>query len=90
MSLYDSRNHPGCAGKKKKIMQELNKIQDYTRANSERWKDQPESYWLARLNQEVAELTLALQGEHVGPVDHELKQIASICTNWLKHHHKQD
>jgi len=47
------------------------------------WRDKPESYWLARLHEEVAELTLTLDGQHEGPVALELREIASMCLNWL-------
>ena len=47
------------------------------------WRDKPESYWLARLQEEVAELTLTLDEQHKGPVSLELREIASICLNWL-------
>lgn len=47
------------------------------------WWDKPESYWFARLIQECGELGSSLVGDHEDTVEHELKQIASICLNWL-------
>ena len=47
------------------------------------WRGKPQSYWLARLQEEVAELTLTLDEQHKGPVSLELREIASICLNWL-------
>ncbi len=38
------------------------------------WRDEPETLWLARLQEEVLELGLALRGEH----EH------LICLNWLE------
>ena len=49
----------------------------------ETWRDQPEDYWLARLMQEMGELAGALVESHQHTPDHELKQIAAICLNWL-------
>ena len=48
------------------------------------WRDEGDHYWLARLQQEVAELVLALDGQHDDPPSHELGQIATICINWLE------
>ena len=54
------------------------------------WHDMPEVYWLGRLMQEVSDVAVAMagEGEHAAPslhsVDFELKQIASICINWLE------
>lgn len=48
------------------------------------WRDKPEAYWLDRIHQEVSELHLTLDGQHSGPVDLELSQIASIRFNWLE------
>jgi hypothetical protein len=48
------------------------------------WRDKPESYWFARLVQEVGELGSSLVGDHDDPAEWELKQIATICENWLR------
>jgi hypothetical protein len=50
----------------------------------DKWRDQPETYWLARLVEEIGELAGAMVGDHPDPVDHELVQIASIGLNWLE------
>lgn len=50
----------------------------------ELWRERPESFWLARLMQEVGELASVLAGDHSDPLEHELKQIAAICLNWLE------
>ena len=58
--------------------------------HSNTWRDMPEVYWLGRLIQEVSEIAVSLvgEGEHanatVHSVDFELKQVASICINWLE------
>lgn len=48
------------------------------------WRDRPDDYWLARLMQEVGELASSLVGDHDDPPEHELRQIAGICINWLE------
>jgi hypothetical protein len=52
--------------------------------HSDKWRDAPESYWLARLMQEVGELGSSLVGDHDDPVEWELMQISAICLNWLE------
>jgi hypothetical protein len=52
-------------------------------AHKSTWRDKPESYWFARLSQELGELGGSLVGDHEGPIEWELTQIASICLNWL-------
>jgi hypothetical protein len=47
------------------------------------WREEPESYWLAQLHEEMSELTLVLHGKQEGPLEWELRQIAAICINWL-------
>jgi hypothetical protein len=47
------------------------------------WRDQDDEYWLARLYEEIDELTASVSGAHDDSVEHELVQIASICMNWL-------
>lgn len=49
----------------------------------DKWREKPDSYWLARLMQEVGELASALVDDHPHTPDWELTQIASICINWL-------
>ena len=49
----------------------------------ETWRDRDESYWLARFMEEVGELAGALVGNHIGPVEWELAQLAAIALNWL-------
>jgi len=56
---------------------------DVVRRFINHWRDKDESYWFARLAEEFGELGGSLVGNHVGPVDHELRQIAAICLNWL-------
>lgn len=52
------------------------------------WRDQPEMYWLSRLMEEVGELAMALNDRHERDLppdpDLELREIASICINWLE------
>lgn len=47
------------------------------------WRDKDEAWWFARLLQEVGELADTLTGETNDPCALELRQIASICLNWL-------
>ncbi len=67
-------------------MQEALRLKEQHRAT---WRDEPETYWLARLIAEIGELSLALCGDkptkphHHNP-DMELAQIAAIVLNWLE------
>ena len=61
----------------------MNRVLDLKSRYAAYWRHKPESYWLARLQEEVAELTLTLDEQHEGPVSLELREIASICMNWL-------
>ena len=47
------------------------------------WRNYPESDWLIGLKEEVEELTQSLAGKHEHTPEIELRQIASICLNWL-------
>jgi len=60
----------------KQILQYRHRYRDY-------WRRQPEEWWLARLMQEVGELADTMTGETGDTRNHELRQIASICINWL-------
>ena len=51
---------------------------------SDKWRDKPDSYWFYRLLEEVGELGASLANDHEHSPDYELKQIASICVNWLE------
>jgi hypothetical protein len=48
-----------------------------------KWRLENNSYWLARLVQEVGELASSLSDKHEHLPEHELRQIASIAINWL-------
>jgi hypothetical protein len=52
--------------------------------HAETWQDKPDSYWLARLLQEVGELGSALVDDHDDPVEWELLQVASIAINFAR------
>lgn len=52
--------------------------------HKDKWQDKDESYWLARLVEEVGELGASLADDHEHTPDVELRQISSICINWLK------
>jgi hypothetical protein len=52
------------------------------REHAKTWRNQDDSYWFARLVEEVGELGGSLVGNHEGPVEWELTQIAAICVNW--------
>ena len=56
---------------------------EYKRKYEAYWRDEPETWWLARLLQEVGELADTLTGETEDDTSLELRQIASICMNWL-------
>ena len=58
-------------------------VVDLAEQHKTTWRDKPESYWLARLMQEVGELGSSLVGDHDDSPDWELRQIAAICLNWL-------
>ena len=55
-----------------------------TTQHEQTWRDEPETVWLAGLREEVAELAQSLEGKHEHTPEHELRQIASICLNWLE------
>lgn len=66
---------------------EGNKVEDVLLLKEEckdMWRDKPDGYWFARLLEEVAELSDSLLGSYNDPPQHELKQIAAICLNWLE------
>lgn len=63
------------------IVQETIKLKEQHR---ETWRSEPDSYWFARLVQEVGELGSSLVGDHDDPAEWELMQIAAICLNWLE------
>ena len=67
-----------------KVDEPTKEILDMADRYSNYWKNFNAGYWLSRLNEEVAELTLSLNGEHKDFPEHEMKQIASICINWLR------
>lgn len=52
--------------------------------HSTTWRDKPDSYWFARLVQEIGELGSSLVGDHPHPPEWELEQIAAIALNWLE------
>lgn len=53
--------------------------------HAETWRDRDDAYWFQRLVQEIGELGSSLAGDHEDPPEHELRQIASIALNWLRH-----
>lgn len=57
--------------------------------NSKLWRDKPDSYWFMRLLEEVGELALSLRGRHEHSPETELRQITSICLNWLEYREKK-
>jgi len=46
--------------------------------------NEPESFWLMKLIEEVQELSDSLDGAHHHEPELELCQIAAICLNWLE------
>lgn len=65
-------------------MRTLDEVLELRNKHSQTWRGQPDLYWFARLVQEVGELGSALVGDHDDSPEWELKQIASICLNWLE------
>ena len=55
----------------------------YVARHKDKWRGLPDAYWYQRLVAEVGELGGVLAGDHDHPMSHELRQIASICINWL-------
>ena len=64
--------------------EELDLVMSLAYNHAETWRDKDNSYWLARLMQEVGELASSLVGDHDDSPEHELRQIASIALNWLE------
>lgn len=62
----------------------LKKVVKLRTKYSEKWRDKSDSYWLARLMQEVGELGSSLVKDHEDTPEWELEQIASIALNWLE------
>lgn len=60
------------------------KVINYRRGYQNHWREKSNSYWFARLIEEVAELGMSLEGEHEHVPELELTQIASICINWME------
>ena len=67
----------------KAIEQEALDVYSLAARYHDKWRDRDEFYWLARLMQEVGELSSSLVGDHPDTPEHELRQIASIVINWL-------
>ena len=63
---------------------QLKELLELKERYKDQWRDKPQSYWLARLMQEVGELGSSLVGDHDDSVEHELKQIITIGMNWLE------
>lgn len=55
----------------------------YAERHSDQWHDRGDWYWMWRLFLEVCEAIGVLLGAHSDPLDHKLRQIGSICHNWL-------
>ena len=53
------------------------------------WLDKPSEYWLARLQEEVLELGLALRNQHEHTPEQELMEIGTMALNLL-HKRKQE
>ena len=49
------------------------------------WRGKDDLYWMARLTEELGELSGALLGRHEHSPEIELRQIAGICINWLEY-----
>jgi hypothetical protein len=61
----------------------IKKVISLAETHASTWRDMSEMYWLARLVEEVGELSSAIVGRHEHAPDLELAEIASICINWL-------
>ncbi|MCA9389987.1 hypothetical protein KC571_01170 [candidate division WWE3 bacterium] len=71
-------------------MDTLDQVLEFKEKYRNKWRDQPEDYWLARLMQEVGELASSLAHDHDDPPELELTEIASICLNWLDMRHARN
>ena len=60
-------------------------VMKYRRKYISHWRTRGNLYWFTHLVEEVIELGFSLVGLHKDPPELELKQIASICINWLEH-----
>ena len=63
---------------------EVERLVEYADRHREYWQGKDDSFWLKRLVEEVEELDGVLAGIHDDTVEHELRQIGSICINWLR------
>ena len=62
----------------------MNRVLRYKHKYRQHWRDRSEEWWFIRLQQEVGELADTFTGELEEAIrTHELRQIASICFNWL-------
>jgi hypothetical protein len=59
-------------------------IKLYRLMYKDKWRNRSDYYWLWRLLQEVFELIGTLLHVHKDSPDWELRQIASICANWME------
>lgn len=66
-------------------MNVVDKVLKLQQQYAETWQGKPESYWLARIMQEIGELASVLVGDYDDSPDWELMQIAAIALNWLEH-----
>ena len=59
-------------------------VSQYRQQYAAHWRELPETFWLARLVEEVGELAASTVNDHEHTPDVELAQIAGICINWLE------
>lgn len=62
----------------------IGEVMDLAISHEKTWQNLDESLWFHGLVSEVTELAGALAKAHRHTPDHELKQIAAICLNWLR------
>ena len=67
-----------------RIADVVEKVLIMQKEHAETWANDSNWIWLINLQEEIDELRMTMLGEHEGPIEHELCQIASIAINWLR------
>ena len=69
----------------REVADEFGEVYALYQKHCETWMVEDEWRWMAGLQEEVLELSLALRGRHEHQPELELMQIAAIALNWLRH-----
>jgi hypothetical protein len=70
--------------KRKRKMKVIENVTKRVLDHANQWIDKDDHYWFERLSQEVGEIGGTIAGDHEGPLELELEQVAGICLNWLR------